>query len=264
MALEWVVPEELEPMSFRPLFFCLALAAVTVSPMAVGAARAEQDSLKTPIEAEAPTRPRLAIGLAGPSNFMALLKTGLEGTRRFDVLNKPSVAATLRNQGIVLDGKLSVEKCRRAQKVADTDLVLDGKIESAGGNLRVTCRLYDFRTGEITRDLSLFGAGGDTQGLANTMAAFVRSSVPIRCAIRDMNDDQVVLDLGAMDGVVANTTYKVLRYPRNLKPREIGVVRVTKVDPFVAAGEVESSAQGVTLEPGDVLIEQTSSFMLTQ
>lgn len=246
-------------MSFRPVFFCLALAAIAVSPLAVGAARAEQDALKTPIDAEAPTRPRLAIGLGGNPTFTNALKKTLEDTHRFEVLNKPNVAATLRSQGIVLDSKLSVEKCRRALAISGADFVLDGKVDA---NMRVTCRLYDFRTGEISRDLSLFGNPGDVQGLVNTMSNYVRSNAPIRCAIRDMNEDQVVLELGAMDGVIPQSTYKVLRYPRNLQPREVGTVRVTKVDPFAASGEVEETKSGMKVEPGDVLVEQTGAFNL--
>lgn len=248
-------------MSFRPVFFCLALAAIAVSPLAVGAARAEQDSLKAPIDAEAPTRPRLAIGLGGNPNFTNALKKALEDTHRFEVLNKPNVTSTLRAQGIVLDSKLSVEKCRRALTVSGADFVLDGKVD-AGSGMRISCRLYDFRTGEISRDLSLFGNAGDLQGLVNTMSNYVRSNAPIRCAIKDMNDDQVVMEMGTMDGVIPQSTYKVLRYPRNLQPREVGVVRFTKVDAFAASGEVEETKSGMTVQPGDVLVEQTGSFNL--
>jgi hypothetical protein len=75
-------------------------------------------------------------------------------------------------------------------------LLLDGKAATAGSSLRVTTRLYDFRTAEFTRDLSLIGDASTLDALAGQLAAYVRAFAPLKCLVRDMNDDQLVLDLG--------------------------------------------------------------------
>lgn len=241
-------------MTLRPTLFGLALAAVSLLPLAAPPASAETVTDK----------PRLVVALSGGQPaFLDALKTKLEGTRRFDVISRPNVKAALQQKQIVLDGKLSVQKSQQALAVVGTDLVLDGKVEAAGGGLKVTSRLYDFRTGEITRDLSLMGDSGDADVLAAQLAAFVRHSMPIKCLIKAVNDDQIVLDLGAMDGVVQGSTFKVYRHPLNLKPREIGLIRVTKADPFASSAEVESTVQGITLEQGDTLVEQTAGYVLS-
>ena len=56
---------------------------------------------------------------------------------------------------------------------------------------------------------------------------------------------------------------KFLKMPLNLKPREIGLIRVIKADPFASSAEVESTIQGVTLEQGDTVVEQTAGYVLS-
>jgi hypothetical protein len=238
-------------MPFRSFLPRLALAAAMLVPFAGGVAHAETVTDK----------PRLVV-LLPPNAFTTKLKNELVATRRFDLVEKSNLKGLLQQKRISLSAKLSVEQSRQALAIAGADMVLDGSVQSGSG-LRVTGRLFDLRNGEITRDLSLLGEANDTEVLAKQLAAFVRHSAPIRCLVKDMNEDTVVLDLGAMDGVVPGSKYKVFRYPQNLKPREIGAVRVTKVDPFASSGEVESTASGITLESGDVLVEQTSAYVLS-
>jgi hypothetical protein len=241
-------------MSLRPILFRLALAAACFSPFVADMAQADTVADK----------PRLVVAVSGQATFVDALKTKLEGMRRFELLNRPNAKSALQQKKIALDGKLSVEKSKQALAIAGTDLMLDGKVENAAGGLRITSRLYDFRTGEITRDLSLIGDSGDVETLAGQLASFVRHNMPLKCEIKAINEDQIVLDLGSMDGVVQDSLFKVFRHRHNLKPREIGLVRVVKADPFAAAAEAESTAQGVVLEPGDILIEQTSAYVLSQ
>ena len=250
-------------MSIRPLILSLMLAAATVSPLAVGAARAETDVLKSKIDAEAPTRPRLIVAIADKNNLVSALNNKLSQFRRFELVNKPNAKNVLKSKNITVDAKLSVQKSRQALALLGADLLLDGKVEGIGGDLRVVCRLYNFRTGEISRDLSLVASTQDVEGMAGQLAGFVRQSVPIQCVIRSMTDDQVILDMGAMDGVRNESMYKVYRYPQNLKPREVGQVRIIKADPFAAAGEVESTIGGLKVEPGDILVEDTGASMLS-
>lgn len=249
-------------MAFRPLVLCLALA---IAGWPAGVARAEADVLKSKPEAGAIDKPRLVVAISGQAAFLDQLKAKLERTQRFQVLVKPAMKDTLKKAKITLDGKLSVEQSRQAMKVADTELVLDGKVEQASGGVKVTGRLFDFRTGEITRDLSLLGDSSDLELLAGQLTAFVRHSVPLRTAIKAITpDDEIVLDLGAVDGVVPGSFFTVLRYPRNLDPRVVGTIKVIKVDPFASTAEAEETAGGVTLAPGDVLVEQTSSYLLSK
>jgi hypothetical protein len=250
-------------MFVRPIVFALALVAACLSPLAGGVARAETDVLKSKLEGEAPTRPRLVVALNGKKPLLDALKKELDGMRRFELVDSPNVKSTLKAKGITLDAKLSVEMAKKALAIANTDLILDGTIQETGG-LRIACRLYDLRTGEISRDLSLIGEANDVNGFAVQLASFVRFCVPIRCALQDLNDDQVIIGVGTMDGVREGAMFKVLRYPQNLKPREIGTVRITKADPFASTGEVESTVGGAKVEPGDMLVEQTSSYILSQ
>lgn len=238
-------------MSHRSLFFALsALSAVAVV---------------SPVWADTVTeKPRLAIALAGANDFAKALKTQLEATHRFVIVDKPSLKAQLAKAKIVLDGELSVRDSLRARALTGADIVVDGALKRTNGEMQITTRLYDFRTGEFSRDLSLIGATGDTATLAGQLAGFVRHSAPIRCRIKDVNDDQIELDLGEMDGVKVNTVYRVYRHPLNVKPLEIGLVRVKSVQPFAALAEVEEVPKGITLQRGDALEEQTADLLLAK
>lgn len=251
-------------MTLRPLVFGLAIAALCLAPLSAAPARAaEADVLKTKLEGDVIQRPRLLVTMAGTTAFMGKLGVAIEGSSRFQVVTNARAKTVLKANNITVDGKLSVEKARKAMGLVGADLILDGEAKDVAGAFRVTCRLYDLRTGEITRDLSLLGQSSDIEGMSSQLAAFVRHSVPLKTVVKSLMEDQVVLDLGATDGVREGTMFKVMRYPRNLKPREVGVVKVVKADPFVSMAEVESTVPGVTLEEGDMLVEQTASFLIT-
>lgn len=208
-------------------------------------------------------KPRLAVLVDGSAAFSKQLDSKLEEMRRFDL---PAPAASLKGQlaaaKITLAGEPTVEQCLKAHDRTQMDMALVGSYSKGAGGPRILARLYDLRTGEFSRELSLVGDGPDTNALANQLAIFVRQSAPLRCGIKDMQDDVVVIDLGSMDGVTQGATFKVYRYPLNLAPVEIGTVRVTDVQPFAARGEVEDTAKGMSPQAGDVLVEQTSGLLL--
>lgn len=207
-------------------------------------------------------KPRIAISLAGGGAFARALKKRLEDTHRFDVVTQGDIGELLAERHIKLDASISVQDSLRARAVTNVDMVLDGRAQDFGGNLRVTTRLFDLRTGEYSRDLALMGDDKDLATLAGQLANFVRQSVPLRCLVRAVNDDQIVMDLGAMDGVTAGSVFRILRDAQDVRPVYIGTLQVTSVQPFAAVGEQDDVVKGFTPQPGDTLVEETSGLLL--
>ncbi|MEB3197300.1 MAG: hypothetical protein VKP62_08860 [Candidatus Sericytochromatia bacterium] len=205
-------------------------------------------------------KPRLAVAIAGaPAPFLTSLGTKLTATRRFVVVDGPAAKAKLK--GVPLNADLTLENARKARTAANIELLVDGKYENAGNQLRVTVRLFDFRTGEFSRDLGLLGEGSAAETLADQLVSFIRHADPLRCRVKDIDEDQIILDLGEVDGVRPGSLWRVFRFPGNVKPKELGTLRVTTVQPFAARAEAEQVAPGTVFERGDVLVEQTSGLL---
>jgi hypothetical protein len=205
-------------------------------------------------------KPRLGVAISNaPAPFLTSVGTKLNATRRFDVVD--GAAARSKLKAIPLNGALTLENARKARAAANVELLVDGKYETVGGQVKVTVRLFDFRTGEFSRDLGLLGDAASAEALADQLVGFVRHSDPLRCLVKDIDEDQVILDLGAADGVTPGSLFRVFRHPLNMKPRELGTVRVTTVQPFAARAEAEVVPPGTVFERGDVLVEQTSGLL---
>ncbi|MEB3330506.1 MAG: hypothetical protein VKQ33_14870 [Candidatus Sericytochromatia bacterium] len=205
-------------------------------------------------------KPRLGVAIANaPAPFVTSLGTKLNATRRFDVVD--GVAARAKLKAIPLNGALTLENARKARAAANLELLVDGRYEAVGGQVKVTVRLFDFRTGEFSRDLGLLGEAASVEALADQLVGFVRHADPLRCLVKDVDEDQIILDLGAADGVTPGSLFRVFRHPLNLKPRELGTVRVTAVQPFAARAEAEVVPPGTVFERGDVLVEQTAELL---
>lgn len=221
-----------------------------------------------PVPASADTvddRPRLAIALTGTtagSPFGKALTEQLNKSRRFELVDRPKLKSDLSKRKITLSDAITVAQSRSALSLVSTDLVLDANYQAKGGNVKVTTRLYDLRNGEFSRDLALLGSPGEVSGLATALADFVRQSVPIRCLVKAVNEDQIILDLGETDGVKPGSFFKAYRYPSNMRPVEVGLLRVTAVKPFGAVAEVEESVKGYTVQRGDMVMEQTAGMLV--
>jgi hypothetical protein len=210
-------------------------------------------------------RPRLAVSLAGTSAtspFGKALQEQLTKSRRFELVDRPKLKDKLATRRIKLTDMITVAESRSARTMADTDLILDAVYQAKGGNVKVTTRLFDLRTGEYSRDLALLGSPGEVSGLAVALADFVRQSVPIRCLVKDVNEDAVILDLGETDGIKPGSTFKAYRYPQNMRPVEVATLRITAVKPFGAIAEVEESIKGFTVQRGDMVLEQTAGMLV--
>lgn len=201
-------------------------------------------------------KPRLGIAIAGaPDAFSRAVATRLAATRRFNVVaDGPGVR---RRITVPLNGSLSLTSARKARTESGLELLVEGRWSRNAANVR----LYDFRNGEFSRDLSLIGEANGADALANQLVAFVRHSLPLRCHLKDMADDQLILDLGAADGVTVGSLYRVYRHPANLAPVEIGLVKVASVKAFASYAEAEETAKGFSFAPGDVLVEQTADLL---
>ena len=86
--------------------------------------------------------------------------------------------------------------------------------------------------------------------------------MPLRCKVKALLEDRVVLDMGANNGMLKDSIYQVIRYEHNVVPVTIGTVRVTATAPFSASAEVEDAAKDLSIAPGDVAIEQTGGMGL--
>jgi hypothetical protein len=205
-------------------------------------------------------KPRLAVAIANaPAPFLTSVGTKLNGTRRFDVVDGAAARAKLK--AIPLNGGFTLENARKARAAANVELLVDGKYETVGGQVKVTVKLFDFRTGEFSRDLGLLGDAASAESLADQLVGFVRHADPLRCLVKDIDEDQIILDLGAADGITSGSLFRVFRHPLNMKPRELGTVRVTSVQPFASRAEAEVVPAGTVFERGDVLVEQTSGLL---
>lgn len=209
-------------------------------------------------------KPRLAVTISGaPQTFVRALATRLAAQKRFVIVEGAAAqAARGRLNGIQLNGGFTPSDAAKARRAANVELLLDGRWQSAGGGQgRLVTRLFDFRTGEFSRDLSLIGDQNGADALAGQLAGYVRHAAPLRCLVKDLEEDQLILDLGEADGVQVGTMFRVYRHPSNMKPRELGLVRVTAVQPFASRAEVEEAPKGTTFERGDTLVEKTADYL---
>lgn len=223
--------------------------------LAVGASPVSADTVDE--------KPRLAIAISGaPPAFLRALGAKLAATRRFQVV-EGQAAQTARGRlgGIPLNATFTPADAAKARRAASVELLLDGRYQAPAGQLRVTARLFDFRTGEFSRDLAMLGDASGADALAGQLAGFVRHAAPLRCRVKDLEEDQLIVDLGAADGVTEGTLFRVYRHPANMQPRELGLVRVTAVQPFASRAEVEEAPKGTTFERGDVLVEKTANYL---
>lgn len=206
-------------------------------------------------------KPRLAVLMRGtPREFLTQLTKALIATRRFEVIGTaPPGLVSAWNK---LVPGISLPTCRQLRKSTRVDRVLVCDLKETAGEVKVTTRLVWLDNGEVTRDLALFGKSTAAKTLALQLATFVRRATPIRCQIKSLADDHLVLDLGETSGMVKGTVFDVVRYANNLKPVEVGTVRVTALEPFISRAEVEEAAKDLTPQPGDVAIEQTSEMAL--
>jgi hypothetical protein len=205
-------------------------------------------------------KPRLAIAIAGATPaFVTALGAKLAATRRFQVVDGRTARGKL--GGIPLTAAFTPADALKARKAANVELLLDGRWQPSGNTVRITTRLFDFRNGEFSRDLSLIGDTSSADTLAGQLAAFIRHAAPLRCLVKDLEEDQLLLDLGEADGVKVDTLCRVYRHPANMKPRELGVVRITDVQPFAARAEVEEAPKGTVFERGDLLVEKTADYL---
>lgn len=206
-------------------------------------------------------KPRLAVAITGaPADFTRNLGAKLAATKRFQVVDGAAARRSL--GGLTLNAAFTPADAARARKAANVELLLDGRWAGGGAaNVRVAVRLFDFRTGEFSRDLSLLGDAKSTDALAGQLAGFIRHAAPLRCLVKDLEEDQLIVDLGEADGVTVGTLFRAYRHPANMKPRELGLVRITDVTPFASRAEVEEAPKGTTFERGDVLVEKTADYL---
>jgi hypothetical protein len=205
-------------------------------------------------------RPRLAVLLKGtPAEFGKQLLKALELTRRFEMVDAP---ADLVNARSALQPGITVAQCRALRQKTKVDRVLICDLREATGDVRVNTRMIWLDNGEVSREMAMFGKSTAAKTLALQLATFVRRETPLRCLVRALAEDHVVLDLGETSGMIKGTTFQVIRYATNLKPLTIGTVRVTALEPFAARAEVEDAAKDQAVAPGDVAIEQTSEMGL--
>ncbi|GEM_PF-5641136 len=208
------------------------------------------------------SRPRLAMVLEGSAgDFVERLRKQLDETRRFDWVERPALLQSLKGSRIDFDVPLSLKDCAKIAGVGKTDLLLVCRASPNTGSVSVRARLYDLRSGEFSRELSLLGEVSGQATLADQLALFVRQALPLRCLIKGLEEDTILLDLGESDGIKTDSRFTVYRHMTNIAPQRIGTLRVVGVTPFAARAEAEEVIKGFRLQVGDALIEQTASML---
>ena len=205
-------------------------------------------------------RPRLVVMVTGtPREFERQLGLALDATHRFDMKAAPAALVAARAK---LGPGISVGQARQLRAATSVDRVLMVDLRETAGELRVSTRMVWLDNGEVTRELALFGKSTNARTLAIQLATFVRRATPLRCQVRALVEDHVVLDLGASNGVREGAVFQIVRHASNLKPTLIGTVRVTATEPFAAKAEIEDAVKEFEIAPGDVAIEQSSELAL--
>jgi hypothetical protein len=205
-------------------------------------------------------KPRLAIIFDGnPPEFAKQLGDSLDRTRRFAVVAAPG--SLVQNKPKLAPG-LSLQDAQKIRATTKIDMAVVCTSKYVTSQLTAAARLADLRTGEVSRELGIFGQNEGVQALARTLALYVRQAAPLRCLVRAAGEDEILLDLGANDGMKNESTFQILRYPQNLRPVPVATVKLTKVDPFRAHAEVEEARPGMTVQPGDVAVEDTGDLAL--
>lgn len=243
-----------------------ALAAPASDPFKMAPAPRLPDlrSVPAPVPAvfveTAAEKPRLAILFDGtPPEFSKQLGKWLDETHRFAVVGEPGGLAQFKPKlapGLMLPDAL---KIRGTTKV---DMVVTCTAKAVLGDLTAVARLTDLRTGEVSRELAIFGKNNEVKTLARTLATYVRQAAPLRCLVHEASEDEILLDLGANDGMKAEATFQILRYPQNLRPVPVATVKLTRLDAFRSHAEVEDARPGMTVAPGDVAVEETGDLAL--
>ncbi|MDB5099106.1 MAG: hypothetical protein JWM80_3527 [Cyanobacteria bacterium RYN_339] len=205
-------------------------------------------------------KPRLAILFSGtPPEFTNRLGDALEATHRFSVVVAGTALDSAKPKlvpGLMLPAALAIRNSTRI------DMAVTCTSLATAGELRAKARLVDLRTGEVSRELAIFGQNSDVRTLAKTLALYIRQAAPLRCLVNHTSEDEILLDLGKNDGVQEESIFRVVRYPQNLIPVPVATVKVTKTDAFRTHAEVEESRPGFTIAPGDVAIEDTGDLKI--
>jgi hypothetical protein len=223
------------------------------------------DTLQAPIPAKlietSAEKPRLAVVSSGtPKEFEDQLIKSLDAMHRFAVITPAPQALTAARP--TLGASMLPANAARLRAAAKVDMAVTCDVKSTNNELRASARLADLRTGDVSRELAIFGGTKEVKTLAATLASYIRGAAPIRCLVRAASEDEIVLDLGANDGMRPETTFQVLRYPQNLRPVPVATVKLTRLDKFRAHAEVEDAAPGMTVAPGDVAVEETGDLSM--
>ncbi|MCB1173687.1 MAG: tetratricopeptide repeat protein [Leptospiraceae bacterium] len=134
------------------------------------------------------------------------------------------------------------------QRQLQIDRVLSGTIESNASEIRLQIQVIDRRTGRKKESMSWQEQEpGALWRIAGRVQRYLYTRMPVRGQVLQKVQDQLLVNLGRMDGIQKDSQLTVVR-----NGITIGQIQVTEVDQALALAKA-ASARSADINPGDIV-----------
>ena len=206
-------------------------------------------SLVPPAKALSMQAPTISVFFSPPGKFQPALEKEIERSRRFIVL--PSSASVRLPSS--MDAAIT-----RLKKFTKADFALVGTISDHNSDLKMQARLYNLDLNDASKVLRFEGGPADTSLLMKQLLAFLKSRHPLKCQVLGLEDELVLLNVGAEDGVDPGSFFEV--YPDvGIDPRPIGRIQVLKTEAWFSTATTLSIRKNRQFIPGDIAVEDVAA-----
>lgn len=206
-----------------------------------------------PTAALTPKSPSIALFLSPKDAASAVLpdlEKQLHLSRRFVVM--PSSVSLLAMPATL---EAAIPRIKQATKA---DLALVGTVSSKNKVIKMEGRVYDLVLNDVSKLLRFEGGADDAILLASQLTNFLKSRNPLKGEILGMQDELVLLNMGAEDGVDAGSFYDVLP-PVGSDPKPLGRIKILKTEAWFSTATTQFIKKGVHFKPGDVAVEDVAA-----
>jgi hypothetical protein len=122
----------------------------------------------------------------------------------------------------------------------------------------VATRVLDLKVGDLGPVVSATGTG--PEAIARELVKYLRVVNPLQGHVSAVKDNQVILDMGARDGVAPGTGFLIRRQTGTLAV-PVATIRVVAVADWYAQCEVQDQARNTSPQRGDLAIEDTTDLL---
>lgn len=177
------------------------------------------------------------------------LEKQLNLSRRFVVL--PSSASVTVPAAL----EAAIPRLKQATKA---DFVLVGTVSNKNKIIKMEGRVYDLVLNDVSKVLRFEGGMDDSILLASQLTNFLKSRHPLKGEILGMQDELVLLNVGAEDGVDPGSFYDVLPSVGS-DPQPLGRIKILKTEAWFSTATTQSIKKGLRFKPGDVAVEDVAA-----